>query len=77
MAKAAGAYAIDVGAWTVFLYTFGEREKLYKLFEELTGARFTTKLHPDRRGGAGCAGPAGPSGWRRFATNFFRSWRRA
>jgi len=37
-----GAYAIDVGAWSVFLYTFAEREKLYKLFEELTGARFTT-----------------------------------
>ena len=34
--------AIDVGAWTVFLYSFTEREKLYKLFEELTGARFTT-----------------------------------
>src|SRR5437868_10697196 len=30
-----GAYAIDVGAWSVFLYTFGEREKLYRLFEEL------------------------------------------
>lgn len=37
-----GAFGIDVGAWTVFLYTFEEREKLYKLFEELTGARFTT-----------------------------------
>src|SRR5882724_3923259 len=37
-----GAYAIDVGAWSVFLYSFTEREKLYKLFEELTGARFTT-----------------------------------
>jgi len=37
-----GALAIDVGAWTVFLYTFTEREKLYRLFEELTGARFTT-----------------------------------
>ncbi|HZZ58625.1 MAG TPA: NADH dehydrogenase (quinone) subunit D [Opitutaceae bacterium] len=37
-----GAYGIDVGAWTVFLYTFTEREKLYRLFEELTGARFTT-----------------------------------
>jgi NADH-quinone oxidoreductase subunit D len=36
-----GAYGIDVGAWTIFLYTFTEREKLYKLFEELTGARFT------------------------------------
>jgi NADH-quinone oxidoreductase subunit D len=36
-----GAYGIDVGAWTIFLYTFTEREKLYRLFEELTGARFT------------------------------------
>ena len=27
-----GAYGIDVGAWTVFLYSFTEREKLYKLF---------------------------------------------
>ena len=37
-----GAFGIDVGAWTVFMYAFEEREKLYKLFEELTGARFTT-----------------------------------
>ncbi len=37
-----GAFGIDTGAWTVFMYTFTEREKLYKLFEELTGARFTT-----------------------------------
>ncbi len=37
-----GAYGIDVGAWTVFMYCFEEREKLYTLFEKLTGARFTT-----------------------------------
>src|SRR5919108_525478 len=37
-----GAYALDVGAWSVLLYCLNEREKLYKLFEELTGARFTT-----------------------------------
>ncbi len=37
-----GAYALDIGAMTLFLYTFTEREKLYTLFEELTGARFTT-----------------------------------
>ena len=37
-----GAYGIDVGAWTVFMYTFNEREKLYALFEKLCGARFTT-----------------------------------
>src|SRR2546421_7474048 len=37
-----GAFAMDVGAMTVFLHTFTEREKLYNLFEALTGARFTT-----------------------------------
>jgi len=37
-----GAYAMDVGATTVFLYTFTEREKIYNLCENLTGARFTT-----------------------------------
>jgi len=37
-----GVYGMDVGAMTIFLYTFEEREKLYLLFEELTGARFTT-----------------------------------
>lgn len=37
-----GAFGIDTGAWTVFMYTFEEREKLYTLFEKLTGARFTT-----------------------------------
>jgi NADH-quinone oxidoreductase subunit D len=37
-----GAFALDLGAITVFLHTFTEREKLYNLFESLTGARFTT-----------------------------------
>jgi NADH-quinone oxidoreductase subunit D len=37
-----GAFAMDVGALTVFMHTFTEREKLYNLFEALTGARFTT-----------------------------------
>jgi len=37
-----GAFAMDCGAMTVFLYTFTEREKLYNLIELLTGARFTT-----------------------------------
>ncbi|MBX3731318.1 MAG: NADH dehydrogenase (quinone) subunit D [Verrucomicrobiae bacterium] len=37
-----GAYAMDVGAMTVFLHTFTEREKIYNLAEALTGARFTT-----------------------------------
>jgi len=37
-----GSYAMDVGAMTVFLHTFTEREKIYNLCEALTGARFTT-----------------------------------
>src|SRR6516165_2185250 len=37
-----GAFAMDMGAVTVFLLTFTEREKIYNLAESLTGARFTT-----------------------------------
>src|SRR5580765_7445582 len=37
-----GAFAMDVGALTVFLLTFTEREKIYNLIEALTGARLTT-----------------------------------
>lgn len=39
---AVGALGLDVGAVTVFMWTFREREKLYDIFEDLTGARFTT-----------------------------------
>src|SRR2546422_480986 len=37
-----GSFAMDVGALTVFMHTFTEREKIYNLCEALTGARFTT-----------------------------------
>ncbi len=37
-----GTFGMDVGAITVFLYTFKEREKIYDLCECLCGARFTT-----------------------------------
>lgn len=37
-----GCFAMDVGALTVFLLTFTEREKVYNLQEALTGARLTT-----------------------------------
>jgi NADH-quinone oxidoreductase subunit D len=37
-----GCFAMDVGALTVFLLTFTEREKIYNLAEALSGARFTT-----------------------------------
>ncbi len=37
-----GCLGMDLGATTLFLYTFTEREKIYNLVEQLTGARFTT-----------------------------------
>jgi NADH-quinone oxidoreductase subunit D len=52
-----GAFAMDVGAMTVFLHTFTEREKIYNLAESLTGARFTTSY--TRIGGLSRDLPAG------------------
>src|SRR5208282_3818496 len=37
-----GAFAMDLGAVTVFLLTFTDREKIYNLAEAISGARFTT-----------------------------------
>lgn len=37
-----GAMALDTGAFTAFLYAFNERENLYRIFETICGARFTT-----------------------------------
>lgn len=44
-----GAFAMDMGAVTVFLLTFTEREKIYDLAEALSGARFRHQLHTHRR----------------------------
>ena len=52
-----GTTAIDVGAFTVFLYTFQERERIYSLHEALTGARITTSA--TRIGGMMADLPAG------------------
>ena len=52
-----GSMAMDVGALTVFLLTFTEREKIYNLIEALTGARFTTSY--TRIGGVARDLPAG------------------
>ncbi len=52
-----GAVAMDVGALTVFMHTFTEREKIYNLIELLTGARFTTSY--TRLGGLARDLPAG------------------
>jgi NADH-quinone oxidoreductase subunit D len=37
-----GTHAVDLGAISVFMYTFREREVLYDFFEALTGTRLTT-----------------------------------
>ncbi len=37
-----GTFAMDVGAFTVFLWAFQERERIYRLHERYTGARITT-----------------------------------
>lgn len=34
-----GTYALDLGAFTPFLYAFHEREQILRLFEEVSGAR--------------------------------------
>jgi len=39
---AMGSTCLDVGAVTMLLWTFTEREKLYDIIELITGARFTT-----------------------------------
>src|SRR5215510_1113939 len=60
-----GAFAMDVGALTVFLHTFTEREKIYNLCESLTGARFTTSY--TRIGGVS---RDLPPGWARQCRQF-------
>jgi NADH-quinone oxidoreductase subunit D len=37
-----GSIAMDVGALTVWMWAFREREKQYDIFENIAGARFTT-----------------------------------
>jgi NADH-quinone oxidoreductase subunit D len=62
-----GCYAMDVGAMTVFLLTFTEREKIYNLCESLTGARFTTNY--TRIGGVA---RDTPPGWCAAVRQFLR-----
>ncbi len=55
---AMGAYGLDLGAFTPFLYAFREREKILNLFEEVCGARLTySYITP-----GGVTGDL-PSGW--------------
>ena len=62
-------HAIDIGAMTVFLYCFREREEVLKLFEALFGARLTT--HAFRLGGLWLDMPPGfEAACRKFINEF-------
>src|ERR1700682_467564 len=52
-----GTHAIDLGAMSVFLYCFREREKLLKIFELVSGQRMMTSYF--RIGGLALEPPAG------------------
>jgi NADH-quinone oxidoreductase subunit D len=64
-----GTTGIDLGAFTPFLWSFQERERIYNLQEAWTGARLTTSL--TRVGGMMADVPAGfEAGLRAFCTSF-------
>ena len=52
-----GTHALDLGAFTAFLWCFREREKLYDIFECITGGRMTTSY--TRAGGLWADMPGG------------------
>ena len=67
-----GTTGIDLGAYTPFLWTFWERERVYNLQEAWTGARLTTSV--TRVGGMMADVPAGwETGLREFCKTFPRS----
>ena len=50
-----GTHALDIGAMTVFLYCFREREDILKIFEHVQRAAHDDQLLPHRRAGTGTA----------------------
>jgi NADH-quinone oxidoreductase subunit D len=52
-----GSFALDLGAWTVFLYAWRERELILDMFEMWVGARLT--YHACRIGGVAADLPEG------------------
>src|SRR5260370_26401153 len=62
-----GTHAIDLGAMSVFLYCFREREEILKIFELFTGQRMMTSYI--RIGGLALDPPAG---WRQPGERFFK-----
>ncbi|CAN5122654.1 NADH dehydrogenase (quinone) subunit D [soil metagenome] len=64
-----GTTCIDIGAFTPFLWSFQERENIYKLLEDWTGARLTTSM--TRVGGMMADTPRGwTDGLRSFTRTF-------
>jgi NADH-quinone oxidoreductase subunit D len=67
-----GTTCIDIGAFTPFLWSFQERERVYRLFENWIGARLTTTF--TRVGGMGADIPEGwLDGLRDFVDTFPRT----
>ncbi len=60
-----GEAALEVGAFTAFIFCFNDREHIYDLFEALCGARFTTSW--TRAGGAMADIP---DGWDQMVLDF-------
>ncbi len=67
-----GTTCIDIGAFTPFLWSFQERENIYKLLEDWSGARLTTSM--TRVGGMMADIPRGwTDGLRSFTRTFPRT----
>ncbi|HTX76016.1 MAG TPA: NADH dehydrogenase (quinone) subunit D [Terracidiphilus sp.] len=64
-----GTHAMDIGALTVFLYTFREREDLLRIFEAVSGQRMMTSYI--RIGGLSMEPPLG---WFERVQNFIRTF---
>jgi NADH-quinone oxidoreductase subunit D len=62
-----GTHAIDLGAMSVFLYCFREREEILKIFEMFSGQRMMTSYI--RIGGVALQPPAG---WRQAIDKFLK-----
>src|SRR6476646_726999 len=62
-----GTHAIDMGAMSVFLYCFREREEILKIFERFAGQRMMTSYI--RIGGLALEPPAG---WREMIRKFLK-----
>jgi len=56
-----GTHAMDIGALTVFLYCFREREEILRIFEAISGQRMMTSYF--RVGGIALEPPLGFSEW--------------